>query len=85
LGVDLDGVFAGNTASKTYMVWRVATGRHVIVSETKDDSTLEITAEPGKRYFVWQEVVSTVSALACLQGAPSAIFNISPSRKSTAD
>lgn len=55
-GVTLDGQVVGNTAAQTYMAWTVSPGRHVLVSETNDDSRLELVAAAGHRYFVWQDV-----------------------------
>ena len=54
--VALDGKLVGDTASKTYILLNVAPGAHTLVSKTENDSSLQITADVGKNYFVWQEV-----------------------------
>jgi Protein of unknown function (DUF2846) len=54
--VDLDGRRYGATVAKSYMVWEVAPGRHVLVSHAENDASLVIDTIPGQRYFVWQEV-----------------------------
>lgn len=51
-----DGQAVGDTASKTYLFLEANPGKHTIISKTENDSTLEVNAEPGKNYFVWQEV-----------------------------
>ncbi len=52
----IDGQIAGDTAAKTYIMKTVAPGKHTILSKTENDSTLEVNAQAGKNYFVWQEV-----------------------------
>ena len=54
--VVVDGKLAGSTAAKTYMVESVNPGQHTIISKSEDDSTLNLTTEANKNYFVWQEV-----------------------------
>jgi hypothetical protein len=56
MDVELNGKPVGQTAAKTYLALGVAPGRHTLVSKAENDSALDIVAEPGKNYFVWQEV-----------------------------
>lgn len=46
----------GDTAAKTFLVEEVEPGKHMIVSKTENDAMLEIQAEAGQIYYVWQEV-----------------------------
>lgn len=46
----------GDTAAKTFLVEEVDPGKHLIVSKTENDAMLEIQAEAGQIYYVWQEV-----------------------------
>jgi len=52
----IDNVSVGDTAAKTYIYRQVTPGEHVITSKTENDATLSVNAEPGRNYFVWQEV-----------------------------
>lgn len=52
----LDGVSIGDTVAKTYVLKEVAPGSHSIVSKTENDATLNLNAQAGKNYYVWQEV-----------------------------
>lgn len=54
--VSLNGQNAGETGPKTYFMFEVPPGRHEILSHTENVSTLAVNAEPGRIYFVWQEV-----------------------------
>ena len=54
--VVLDGQIAGDTAANTYIMKTVAPGKHTLISKTENDSTIEINAESGKNYYIWQEV-----------------------------
>ena len=54
--VSIDGQIVGETASKTYLLLDVKPGAHVIRSHTENTPTLNINAEAGKLYFIWQEV-----------------------------
>jgi hypothetical protein len=56
LTVVVDGRQVGDTAAHTFLLVPVAAGRHEVVSKSEKDSTVELTAENGKAYFVWQEV-----------------------------
>lgn len=53
--VTLNGKAVGDTGPKTYYMLEVAPGSHELTSQG-NESTLRIDAEPGKNYFVWQEV-----------------------------
>lgn len=54
--VSLDGKVAGQSGPQTYFMWEVAPGSHEIASHAEDVSTLKLTTEAGKSYYVWQEV-----------------------------
>lgn len=54
--VALDGKVAGQTGPQTYFLWEVDPGTHEITSYSEANSTLKLTTEPGKAYYVWQEV-----------------------------
>lgn len=54
--VEIDGKKVGQTGPKTYFALQVLPGDHTIVSKAENDSTLSVTTEAGKNYFVWQEV-----------------------------
>ena len=54
--VRLDGRLAGRTRAHTYLFWEVEPGEHSITSHAEDVASVTLTAEPGKAYFVWQEV-----------------------------
>ncbi len=54
--VSLDGKVAGQTGPQTYYLWEVSPGSHEIASHAEDVSTLKLNTEPGKAYYVWQEV-----------------------------
>jgi hypothetical protein len=52
----LDGKIVGSTAAKTYVLLEVNPGKYTLLSKAENDSTLAVTAAPGRNYFVWQEV-----------------------------
>ena len=54
--VSLNGKVAGQTGPQTYFVWEADPGSQEIASHTENVSTLKLTTEPGKTYYVWQEV-----------------------------
>jgi len=54
--VSLDGATLGQTGPKTYFVVDVQPGKHRIESLTENVATLDLETQPGKSYFVWQEV-----------------------------
>jgi hypothetical protein len=54
--VNLDGRFAGQTASKKYFMWLLPPGKHDFASVTENTSTLNLDAKAGEAYYIWQEV-----------------------------
>ena len=52
----LDGKAMGETSVQTYFRWEVSAGQHIIVSYSRRWSELVIDAEPGRIYYVWQDV-----------------------------
>jgi hypothetical protein len=52
----LDNTAIGDTAPHTYVFKEVTPGKHTIVSKTENDVSLDINAQPGQTYYVWQEV-----------------------------
>ena len=54
--VTLDGKVAGQTGPLTFFMWEVAPGSHSISSVAENTVTIDLVTEPGKAYFVWQEV-----------------------------
>lgn len=56
MDVDLDGRPIGQTVAKSYFALEVAPGKHTLVSKAENDSVLDVAAEAGKNYFIWQEV-----------------------------
>lgn len=56
MDLDVDGKPIGQTVAKSYFALEVAPGKHTLISKAENDSVLEVNAEAGKNYFVWQEV-----------------------------
>jgi len=56
IDVDLDGKPVGQTAAKTYFSLEVPPGKHTLSSKAENTDTLDVIAEAGKNYFIWQEV-----------------------------
>jgi hypothetical protein len=56
LTVALNGKLAGQTGPQTYFMWEVDPGSYEVSSVAENTSTLKLNTEPGKAYFVWQEV-----------------------------
>lgn len=54
--VALNGKVAGQSGPQTYFLWEVEPGNHEVASHTENVSTLKLTTEAGKAYYVWQEV-----------------------------
>jgi len=52
----LDNQSIGDTGAHTFAFRQVAPGKHTIVSKTENDPSLDIDAQAGKTYYVWQEV-----------------------------
>lgn len=66
--VIMDGKLIGDTAAKTYVKLEVTPGDHTMLSKAENESTLNLRAEAGKNYFVWQEVkMGVFSARSSLQ------------------
>ena len=53
--VTLDGKLMGTTGPHSYFKFDVSSGLHKLTSQG-DGSMLDVNAEAGKLYFVWQEV-----------------------------
>lgn len=58
IGMDLDinGQLIGRTGANTYILATVPAGIQNIVSHAENDDSISIKTEPGKNYFIWQEV-----------------------------
>ncbi len=56
MDVSVDGKPLGQTAAKTYLYTEVEPGDHVITSMSENTDRLDINAEAGQVYYVWQEV-----------------------------
>lgn len=56
MDVSIDGKILGQTAAKTYFAIEVEPGKHALLSKAENDSIVDVNAEAGKNYFVWQEV-----------------------------
>jgi hypothetical protein len=56
MGVLLDGTWLGDTAARTYLHLPIPPGEHRVISKAENTTEVSFTAEPGKNYFVWQEV-----------------------------
>lgn len=54
--VSVNGKVLGQTAAKTYFLLNLAPGKYDVEGHAENLSTVPITAEAGKRYYVWQEV-----------------------------
>lgn len=52
----LDNQSIGDTGPHTYAFRTVAPGKHTITSKTEKDVNIEVDAQPGNTYYVWQEV-----------------------------
>lgn len=54
--VRVDGKLIGHTRSKTYFLIEVPPGTYKISSHSENESAVELNAEAGKKYYLWQEV-----------------------------
>jgi len=54
--VALNGKVAGQTGPQTFFLFEVDPGAHEVSSIAENNSLLKLNTEPGKSYFVWQEV-----------------------------
>jgi len=52
----LDNVAIGDTGPHTFVMRDMTPGKHALVSKSEKDDTLEIDAQDGQTYYVWQEV-----------------------------
>jgi hypothetical protein len=62
MSVLLDGSWLGDTAAMTYLHVPITPGDHRVISKTENTAEVSFTAEPGKNYFVWQEVKMGMAA-----------------------
>ena len=56
MGVSVNGIRLGETVVHSYFRLDVKPGTYIIESFAEDVSTLDMAAEAGKTYFIWQEV-----------------------------
>lgn len=56
MDVYLDGQLMGKTGVQTFFLFEVSPGKHSLLSKAENESKLDVFVEPGKNYFVWQEV-----------------------------
>lgn len=56
MNVSVNGRNIGQTASKTYFQFHLTPGRYSVESSAENVSELKLLMEPGRNYFVWQEV-----------------------------
>lgn len=54
--VSVNGKVLGQTAAQTYFRLNLTPGKYNVESHAENVSTLPLTTEAGKNYFVWQEV-----------------------------
>lgn len=54
--VTVNGKALGQTAAQTYFRLNVMPGKYNVESHAENVSSLPLSVEPGKNYFVWQEV-----------------------------
>ena len=56
MAVTVNGRAIGQTAAKTYFKLNLLPGLYNVESTAENVSTLALQADPGKNYFIWQEV-----------------------------
>ncbi len=56
MSVDVNGRILGDTAAKTYFHLDLLPGKYEIQSHSENTSLLEVNAEAGNNYFIWQEI-----------------------------
>jgi hypothetical protein len=56
MSVSFNGRAAGKTVGQTYLMWEVDPGEHNITSHAENVAGVQVRAEAGKAYYVWQEV-----------------------------
>jgi hypothetical protein len=54
--VSVNSKAAGATGRATYFLWEVDPGIYDISADSENTSNVRIVAEPGKSYYIWQEV-----------------------------
>ena len=54
--VEIDGQPFGQNTSFTYLHTELAPGRHTVTVKAENTEALEIDAEAGTNYYIWQEV-----------------------------
>lgn len=54
--VSVNGKTLGQTAAQTYFRLSIMPGKYTVESYTENVSSLPLSVEAGKNYFVWQEV-----------------------------
>lgn len=54
--VDVNGKPIGKTGANTYLYTEVSPGKHTITSKAENSDSIEIVADQGKLYYIWQEV-----------------------------
>ena len=56
LKVYVNGKDAGATGRATYFLWEVEPGTYDISAGSGNSSNVHLITQPGKSYYVWQEV-----------------------------
>ncbi len=56
MNLSINGRNIGQSVSKTYFQFNVVPGRYSVESTAENVAELKLQMEPGKNYFVWQEV-----------------------------
>jgi len=56
LTVSVNGKTLGQTAAKTYFELNLMPGQYNVQSDAENISTLALSLEAGRNYFVWQEI-----------------------------
>jgi len=56
MGVDCDSVHIGSTKAENYIYAMLDPGVHTLVSKAENKSSLEVTLEAGKTYYIKQQV-----------------------------
>ena len=55
MDVELDGKPMGITVAKTYLYKELMPGKHTVASKAENSDSIELDAQPGKLYYIWQE------------------------------
>lgn len=56
MDVEVDGKPIGVTAAKTYLFKELMPGKHTVASRAENSDSIELDVQPGKLYYIWQEV-----------------------------